>query len=56
MAARKTLIDKIRAEVEDQGGFVDTGYVDADVLKEYISKHSPLKIENFQPENNVADH
>lgn len=33
--------------------FIDTGFVDADVLKEYISKNSPLKIENFKPEHDV---
>jgi len=33
--------------------FIDTGYVDADVLKEYISKNSPLAIQDFQPEHDV---
>ena len=33
--------------------FIDTGFVDADVLKEYISNNSPLKIEDFQPECDV---
>jgi len=37
-------------------GFLDTGFVDADVLKKYISNHSPLKIEDFQLEHNVVYH
>ncbi|MDA3791800.1 MAG: 5'-nucleotidase [Desulfobacula sp.] len=34
--------------------FIDTGFVDADILKEYISKNSPLKIEDFAPVGNVV--
>ena len=33
--------------------FIDTGFVDAEVLKEYISKNSPLTIQDFQPEHDV---
>ncbi len=33
--------------------FIDTGFVDAEVLKEYISKNSPLAIQDFQPEHDV---
>jgi 5'-nucleotidase / UDP-sugar diphosphatase len=36
--------------------FIDTGFVDADILKEYILKHSPLKIQDFQPEHDVIIH
>ncbi|WP_220149712.1 bifunctional UDP-sugar hydrolase/5'-nucleotidase UshA [Psychromonas sp. B3M02] len=30
-------------------GFVNTGFVDAEVLKEYLESHSPLKVEEYQP-------
>ncbi|WP_461536494.1 bifunctional UDP-sugar hydrolase/5'-nucleotidase UshA [Spongorhabdus nitratireducens] len=30
-------------------GFVDTGFVDADVLREYVENHSPLKVAEFEP-------
>ncbi len=49
MAAGGDGYPKITAHKE----FVDTGFVDADVLKNYISKNSPLKIEDFKPEHNV---
>lgn len=29
--------------------FINTGYTDAVVLKDYIKQHSPLKIKNYQP-------
>ena len=34
--------------------FVNTGFVDAEILKEYIAKNSPLEIKDFQPEHNVV--
>ena len=34
--------------------YVDTGYVDADVLRGYITAHSPLKSANFDPGNAVV--
>ncbi len=34
--------------------YVDTGYVDADVLRAYISAHSPLKSADFNPGNAVV--
>jgi 5'-nucleotidase/UDP-sugar diphosphatase len=30
-------------------GFVNTGFVDAEVLKEYLQSHSPLKVEEYRP-------
>lgn len=30
-------------------GFVDTGFVDADALREYLAQHSPLKLADFDP-------
>jgi len=34
--------------------YVDTGYVDADVLRAYITAHSPLKSADFDPGNAVV--
>ena len=34
--------------------YVDTGYVDADVLRAYITAHSPLKAADFDPGNAVV--
>jgi 5'-nucleotidase/UDP-sugar diphosphatase len=30
-------------------GFVDTGYLDADVIRAYIEKHTPLKVADYAP-------
>lgn len=35
-------------------GYVDTGFVDADVLRAYIAAHSPLKSQAFAPGNSVV--
>ena len=34
--------------------FVDTGFVDADILRSYISAHSPLKVADFAPGDAVV--
>lgn len=34
-------------------GYVNTGYVDADVLREFITANSPLKVARFEPGNSV---
>ncbi|WP_020560194.1 bifunctional UDP-sugar hydrolase/5'-nucleotidase UshA [Thiofilum flexile] len=36
-------------KVNTQPGYVDTGFVDADVLREYIEQHSPLDANAFNP-------
>lgn len=36
--------------------FVNTGFVDAAILKEYITKNSPMDIKDYQPEYNVVYH
>jgi len=33
---------------------VDTGFVDADVLRAYIAANSPLKSQAYAPGNNVV--
>ncbi|MFC0178517.1 bifunctional UDP-sugar hydrolase/5'-nucleotidase UshA [Thorsellia kenyensis] len=35
--------------ISDKSGFVDTGFVDAEVLKAYVEKHSPLKASELEP-------
>ncbi len=30
-------------------GYVNTGFVDAEVLKEYLQAHSPIKVNDFEP-------
>ena len=35
-------------------GFVNTGFVDAEVLKQYIEQHSPLKAEQYAPGNEIV--
>ena len=34
--------------------FVNTGYVDAEVLKEYIQANSPIQIADFEPKNEIT--
>ena len=33
--------------------FVNTGYVDAEVLKEYIEANSPISVNDFAPKNEI---
>lgn len=40
-------------KVTDHSSFVNTGYVDADMLQEYIIKNSPLAVEEYKPTNDV---
>jgi 5'-nucleotidase/UDP-sugar diphosphatase len=40
-------------KMADHPGFVDTGYIDADVIKAYIEKHTPLKVANYAPFGDV---
>ncbi len=35
-------------------GMIDTGFVDAEVLKSYIQNHSPLKVADYEPKNEVV--
>ena len=41
-------------KLTDHRTYVDTGYVDADVLRAYITAHSPLKSADFNPGNTVV--
>jgi 5'-nucleotidase/UDP-sugar diphosphatase len=40
-------------KLADHPGFVNTGYVDADVMREYLSKN-PLRIADFEPGDAVV--
>jgi 5'-nucleotidase / UDP-sugar diphosphatase len=35
-------------------GYVDTGFVDADVLRSYIAAHTPLQAQTLAPGNSVV--
>lgn len=39
--------------VNTHPAFMDTGYVDADVLRAYIARHSPLRVADFMPAGTV---
>ncbi len=41
-------------KVSDKAGYVDTGFVDAQVLKEYLQKHSPIKAKAYEPKGEVV--
>ena len=35
--------------MKTHANYVDTGFVDADVLRAYIAAHSPLQVSRFAP-------
>jgi 5'-nucleotidase/UDP-sugar diphosphatase len=40
-------------KLTDHPGYVNTGFTDADVLREYIARNSPLKASAYQPGNDI---
>ncbi|MFV0574568.1 MAG: bifunctional UDP-sugar hydrolase/5'-nucleotidase UshA [Vibrio sp.] len=40
-------------KIDDKEGFVNTGFVDAEVLKDYLEKHSPIKVADYNPGQTV---
>lgn len=40
--------------LDDKPGYVNTGFIDAEVLKEYIQKNSPLDVKNYEPAGEVT--
>ncbi|MDW6001547.1 bifunctional UDP-sugar hydrolase/5'-nucleotidase UshA [Vibrio mangrovi] len=40
-------------KLTDHTGFVNTGFVDADVLKEYLQAHSPVDTSLYQPKGEI---
>jgi 5'-nucleotidase/UDP-sugar diphosphatase len=41
-------------KVKDLPTFVDSGFIDADILKEYIQKNSPLNPDDYAPTGDVV--
>ncbi|MCG6201193.1 bifunctional UDP-sugar hydrolase/5'-nucleotidase UshA [Psychromonas antarctica] len=39
--------------ISEHPAYVNTGYVDAEVLKEYIQKNSPINVADFAPKNEI---
>ncbi len=35
-------------------GYVNTGFVDAEVLKEYLEKHSPINVKDYEPKGEIV--
>ncbi len=42
-------------KMDDRAGFVNTGFVDADVLREYIEAHTPLTTADYAPSNVIRN-
>ncbi|WP_039056163.1 bifunctional UDP-sugar hydrolase/5'-nucleotidase UshA [Enterobacter sp. Bisph1] len=40
--------------LDDKAGYVNTGFIDAEVLKEFIEKNSPLDANAFEPKGEVS--
>ncbi|BFI50583.1 bifunctional UDP-sugar hydrolase/5'-nucleotidase UshA [Yersinia pseudotuberculosis] len=40
--------------IDNSPSYVNTGFIDAEVLKEYIEKHSPLDAEQYQPKGEIV--
>ncbi|WP_313099203.1 bifunctional UDP-sugar hydrolase/5'-nucleotidase UshA [Atlantibacter hermannii] len=40
--------------IADQPGYVNTGFIDAEVLKQYIQQNSPLDVNAFEPKGEVS--
>lgn len=40
--------------LDDKPGYVNTGFIDAEVLKEYIQKNSPLDAKSYEPSGEVS--
>lgn len=40
--------------IDKKPGYVNTGFVDAEVLKQYIEKNSPLDVNAFEPKGEVS--
>ena len=41
-------------KIDQHPGYVNTGFADADVLRQYIAAHSPLKVANYAPGDDVS--
>ena len=41
-------------KISEHHGYVDTGFVDADVLKEFLEKHSPIDVNAFNDQGEMV--
>ncbi len=41
-------------KISDHPGNVNTGFVDAEVLKDYLEKHSPIDVNEYQPNGEIT--
>lgn len=40
-------------KISDKPGYVNTGFVDAEVLKDYLEKHNPIKVSDYEPKGEI---
>jgi 5'-nucleotidase/UDP-sugar diphosphatase len=41
-------------KITDHAGYINTGFVDAEVLKDYLESHSPLDISHYEPSGDIV--
>lgn len=41
-------------QIDNQPGYVNTGFIDAEVLKQYIQQNSPLDVNTYEPKDEVS--
>lgn len=41
-------------QIDNQPGYVNTGFIDAEVLKQYIQQNSPLDVNAYEPKGDVS--
>jgi 5'-nucleotidase/UDP-sugar diphosphatase len=41
-------------KITDHAGFVNTGFVDAEVLKDYLESHSPINVSDYEPAGEIS--
>jgi len=40
--------------ITNHAGFVNTGFVDAEVLKDYLQSHTPLNVSDYDPAGEIS--
>lgn len=40
-------------KISDKPGYVDTGFTDAEVLKDYLERNTPIKVSDYQPKGEI---
>jgi len=41
-------------KLSDLPSYVNTGFVDAEVLRQYVEKHSPLQAADYEPKGEIV--